>query len=141
MNAVAASAYRHAEIDTLSPRDLLVRLFECMERSIDEGALAMQNRRYEISAKACRRIRDILFELQATLNHEAGGEIAQRLDEIYRFVSREVIEADVRKDVPRLRALKAVLTPLREGWQGVPDKDAYLTSLNAERTNIISFRT
>lgn len=134
--AVAANAYRHAEIDTLSPRDLLVKLFECMERSIDEGALAMQNRHYEMSARSCRRIRDILFELQATLNHEAGGEIAGRLDEIYRFLVKEVVEADWRKDVARLRGLKGVITPLREGWQGIPDAEAYTSSLGGGGGNV-----
>jgi len=127
---MSATAYRTAEIDTISPRDLLVRLFECMERSAEEGAVAIQQRQYEVSTRACRRIRDILFELQATLNHEAGGEIATRLEDIYRFLVKEVVDAEGRKDAARLRQVKAVLSPLREGWQGIPDKEAYTTSLS-----------
>ena len=138
--AIAASAYRHAEIETLSPRDLLIRLFQCMEHSVDEGAMAMQNKQYELATRSCRRIRDILFELQATLNHEAGGEIAGRLDELYRFLVTEVVESGMRKDAVRLRTIKGVITPLREAWQGVPDQYAYTTSLNGNaRSNVVNF--
>jgi flagellar protein FliS len=139
--AIAYSTYRRSEIETLTPRDLLVKLFEGMERFIEQGAMAMQNHHYEMAAKNCQRIRDIVFELQSTLNFEAGGEIAKRLDDIYSFLILEVTEAGLRQDAERLRQLQRVIRPLREAWQGVPDEHSHTTSLTGDsKQNIISMR-
>jgi flagellar protein FliS len=139
--AVAYSAYRRSELETISPRDLLVKLFEGMERYIEQGAMAMQNKQFELATKNCRRIRDILVELQSTLNFEAGGEIAKQLDDIYRFMLLEVAESGLRKDAQRLRQLARVIRPLRQAWQGIPDADAHTTSLTGDgKQNIINMR-
>lgn len=139
--AVAYGAYRRSEIETLTPRDLLVKLFEGMERFIEQAAMAMDNHRLELATRNCARIRDILFELQATLNFEAGGEIARNLDGLYRFMIIEVAEAGLRKDARRLRQLLRVIRPLKEGWMGIPDAHAHTTSLTGDsRQNIINMR-
>lgn len=139
--AIAYSAYRRGEIETLTPRDLLIKLFEGMERFIEQGAMAIQNRHHEMAAKNCQRIRDIVFELQATLNFEAGGEIAKRLDAIYSFMIIEVTEANLRQDAARLRSLQRVVRPLLEGWKGIPDDHARTTSLTGDaRQNVISIQ-
>ncbi len=139
--ATAYSAYRRSEVETLNPRNLLVKLFEAMEHSIEQGAMAMQNQHFEMSAKNCRRIRDILFELQSTLNFAAGGEVAKRLDGIYSFMIIEVTEAGLRQDAKRLRSLQRIVRPLIEGWKGIPEEHAHTTSLIGDaKQNIISLR-
>ncbi len=139
--AIAYSAYRRSEIETLTPRDLLVKLFEGMERFLEQAAMAIDNRQYEFAAGRCQRVREILFELQSTLNFEAGGDIAKRLDALYTFLTGEVIEASLRHDAARLRRLLPVIKPLTEGWRGVPDAHARTTSLTGDaHQNIISMR-
>lgn len=139
--AVAYSAYRRSELDTLTPRDLLVKLFEGLERFIEQGALAMDNRAYEHAARSCMRARDILFELQSTLNFREGGEIAQRLDALYTFLTSELIEASLRQDAARLRSLLRVVRPLTEAWRGIPDQHARTSSLTGEaQRNVINMR-
>ncbi len=139
--AVAYSAYRKSEIETLTPRDLLVKLFEGLERFVEQGALAMDNRHLEMATVSTKRIRDIIFELQSTLNFEAGGDIAKQLDALYTFMMAEVIEAGLRKDAQRLRQLQRIIRPLKEGWQAVPDAHAHTTSLTGDsKQNIINMR-
>jgi flagellar secretion chaperone FliS len=139
--AVAYSSYRRAELETISPRELLVRLFLGLERFVEEAAMGMQNRQYETAANACRRFRDIVLELQATLNFDSGGDVAVRLDQIYKFLITECSEANLRKDAAKMRALLRVVRPLREGWQAVPDAHAHTTSLTGDdRRNVISIR-
>lgn len=139
--AIAYSAYRRSEIETLTPRDLLVKLFEGLERFIDQAAMAVDNRQYELSTRNCQRVRDILFELQSTLNFEVGGEIATRLDALYTFMTTETIEAGLRKDSARLRQLQRVVRPLTEAWRGVPAEHARTTSLTGgAQQNVINMR-
>jgi flagellar protein FliS len=139
--AVAYSAYRRSAVETLSPRDLLVRLFEGLERFIESAAQAIDTHHYEVASKNCRRVRDILFELQSTLNFKDGGEIARQLNELYDFMTREVIEASLMKESAKLRQLQRVVRPLKEGWQGTPDAHAHTTSLTGDqRSSIINMR-
>ena len=139
--AIAYSAYRRSELETLTPRDLLVKLFEGLERFVEQGAMAMQNHQYELSTRNCQRLRDIIFELQSTLNFEAGGDIARQLDALYGFLIVEVTEAGLRKDPARLRQLQRVIRPLLEGWRGVPDAHAHTTSLTGDaKQNVINMR-
>lgn len=139
--ALAYNSYRRSEIETLTPRDLLVKLFEGMERFIEQGALAMDNNHLGLAVSNTQRIRDILFELQATLNFEAGGDVAKNLDALYTFMISEVIEANMRKDGQRLRQLQRIVRPLKEGWKGIPDAHAHTTSLTGDhKQNIINMR-
>lgn len=139
--AVAYSAYRRSELDTLTPRDLLVKLFEGLERFIEQAALALDNRAYEHAARSCVRVRDILFELQSTLNFRDGGEIAPRLDALYTFLTNEVIEASLRHDPARMRSLLKVIHPLTEAWRGIPAEHAHTTSLTGgAHQNVINMR-
>lgn len=139
--AIAYGAYRRSEIETLTPRDLLVKLFEGMERYIEQAALAMDNRHLEMATKNTQRIRDILFELQSTLNFEAGGEVAKHLDALYTWMTSETIEAGMKKDSARLRQLQRVIRPLLEGWKGIPDAHAHTTSLTGDgKQNVINMR-
>ncbi len=139
--ALASNSYRRSEIETLTPRDLLVKLFEGLERFIEQGALAMDNHHLGMAVTNSQRIRDILFELQATLNFEVGGEVAKNLDALYAFMISEVIEANMRKDAQRLRQLQRIVRPLKEGWQGIPDAHAHTTSLTGDhKQNIINMR-
>jgi len=128
--ALAYAAYRHAEVGTLTQRDLLIKLFEGMERFIDQGAEAIRAHRYDVATDRCRRVREILFELISTLNMEVGGEVAQRLNAIYVFLVDQVTLTGMRKDAEGLQRLKRTVTILREAWQGVPDEHANLTSLS-----------
>lgn len=139
--AIAYGAYRRSEIETLTPRDLLVKLFEGLERFLEQAALAMDNHHPEMATRNTNRIRDILFELQATLNFDVGGDVAKNLDALYTFMTNEVIEAGLRKDGQRLRQLQRIIRPLKEGWQGVPDAHAHTTSLTGDAgQNIINMR-
>ena len=139
--AIAYGAYRRSEVETLTPRDLLVKMFDGLERFIEQAALAMDNHHLEMATKNTRRIRDILFELQATLNFDAGGEVAKNLDALYTFMIREVIDAGASKDSQRVRQLQRIVRPLKEGWKGVPDAHAHTSSLTGDaKQNIINMR-
>lgn len=139
--AIAYSAYRRSELETISPRDLLVRLFQGLERFIDQAALAIRNRRWELAHHSCSRAQAIVFELQSTLNFEDGGEVAVQLDQLYSFLTLQITEGNLRKDADKLSQLQRVIRPLREAWQAIPDKDAHLTSLTGDgHQNIINMR-
>jgi flagellar protein FliS len=131
MGAAASykSAYRSAEIETLSQRDLLVRLFQGAERFLNLAMAGMQNRQLELANVNCQKARAIFVELLATLNYEKGGEIAVQLRELYSFLIAQITEANLRKDRDLVARLLPIVATLRESWEQIPDTEANTTAL------------
>ncbi len=125
----AFAAYRKTEANTLSQRDLIVKLYQGAERFLLQGKLGMQNGNPELACVGCQKARKIFIELASTLNFEQGGEIAERLRDLYLFLIGEITKASLDRDPARLEAIMPVIATLREGWEQIPDEHANLTSL------------
>jgi flagellar protein FliS len=66
----------------------------------------------------------IVSELRASLNHEAGGTLAGRLDALYDYINRRLLFAQLNSDDRALAECIGLLEPVRQGWNGI--RDAYL---------------
>jgi flagellar secretion chaperone FliS len=129
--ANAYGAYRSAEVNTVSQKDLIVRLYEGSERFLNSACLAMDSKDFVKSMNECRRARDIFIELLATLNFEKGGEFALRLKDLYSFFILQISEGSLRKNPEQIRKIMPLIKTLREGWENVPDEEANTSSIPA----------
>jgi flagellar protein FliS len=127
--STAYAAYRSAEIETVTQKDLLVRLFQGAEKFIELARQAMVDSQLEVAMTNCRKTRDIFIELMATLNFEQGGELAKRLKELYTFIIYQVSEASLSKNPDKLKEILPIIKTLREGWEKLPDEHANVTSI------------
>ncbi len=125
----AYAAYRSAEIETVSQRELIVQLYQGAERFLTTGHEAMSGQRYEEATNQCRRARNIFVELLATLNFEAGGDLAHQLRELYAFLIFQIGEASLKRNPAQIIAVIPIIKTLREGWEAVPDEHANVTSI------------
>ena len=62
---------------------------------------------------------DIVGGLRDALNMEAGGELAANLDDLYDFMQRRLLEANLHSDVAILDEVANVLRPIKEGWDAI----------------------
>ncbi len=129
MNQTAQAAYRSAEVETVSQRELIVRLYLGAERFIGNAREAIKANKGEEAIVQCRKARDIFIELMATLNFEAGGELAHQLRDLYAFIIYQISEGSLKKNEAQLAALLPIMRTLREGWEAVPDEHANVTSI------------
>jgi flagellar secretion chaperone FliS len=95
--ANAYSAYRSAELQTISQRDLIVRLYQGAERFLVQAQAAMHNKQIEMAHNSCLKAKAIFTELLLTLNFSQGGAIALQLKELYLFMIIKTVEANLRK--------------------------------------------
>jgi flagellar protein FliS len=65
---------------------------------------------------ALGKVQDIITELMASLDFDAGGDIAKDLFALYVWFGREVLEANIRKEVSRVASVRKMLAELREAW-------------------------
>ncbi|MCK6488249.1 MAG: flagellar export chaperone FliS [Planctomycetes bacterium] len=120
----AAGAYRRAEINTLSQRDLLVRLYQGAERFLTHARNAMAKGEIETAHGACQKTKAIFTELVATLDLEKGGDVARQLKELYLFLILRTVEANLRKDPAIIDQLLPIIATLRGAWEQIPDSEA-----------------
>jgi flagellar protein FliS len=127
-NAYAA-AYRTSEVEGLTQRDILVKMYLVAEASLAKAQAAMTAKRPADAHFACVRAKEIFIELASTLNFEVGGDLAVRLRDLYLFLIANVSEANLRKDPAKIAAIQPIVATLRAGWEQIPDEEANTTSL------------
>lgn len=64
-----------------------------------------------------KRALDIIEELNAVLNMEAGGEVAANLRKLYQFMIRHLHSANIQKDPQMINDVIGLLDELNQGWK------------------------
>lgn len=77
---------------------------------------AAENKQIKEKCESIGRAYDIVLELNNTLDHKLGGELASRLEQLYMFMTDQFIKANVSNDPEPLRVVLKLLETLNEGW-------------------------
>jgi flagellar protein FliS len=115
-SAVAAGAYVRTEIQSRSPVELVVMLYDGADRCLSQAHDAIERQDGRTKRESISRALAIVSELQNNLDMESGGEIATALDSLYGFVNEKLIDANRQDDAEAVDQAIRVLTPLREAW-------------------------
>ena len=109
-------SYRRTEIESRTPLELVVMLYDGALRFIGDARQAIDNGDIARRRTAVSRALAIVSELQNTLDMRNGAEIASSLDGLYSFVNKRLMDASFSQSVAPLDDAMRVLTTLREGW-------------------------
>jgi flagellar protein FliS len=115
----ANDAYLENRVLSADPIELVRMLYQAADGAVRaaRGHLAAG----DIAARSNAIVRacDILAELTGSLDRDRGGEIADRLAQLYDYITRRLVEANtLQQDAPLAEAL-GLLGTLEEGWDGV----------------------
>src|SRR3954453_20129554 len=108
--------YKQTSILTAPPGRLVVMLYDGCLRFLFQSAYAMREGDRTQSRDRMRRAEAIIDDLTVTLEHERGGEVASRLQGIYAFCRRHLIEASLQQDPRKIEEVSELLGELREAW-------------------------
>lgn len=115
-SARGAAAYRNTSVQSSSPVELVVLLYDGAITQLSAARAAGDRNDAPARSTGISRALAIVAELQATLNLQEGGEIASSLDNLYVFVTGRLVDAMVGNDSAALDEAVRVLKPLRDGW-------------------------
>jgi flagellar protein FliS len=101
---------------TASPGQLVVMLYDGALRFLLQAATAMRADEHLVCDQKLRRAEAIIDELHMVLDKDRGGEIASRLEGIYVFCKRHLIEARIERDAGMIDKVSELLGELREAW-------------------------
>ncbi len=109
-------AYRESSVLTASPEQLVVMLYDGALRFLRQSQAAYGEGAWQHGSDRMQRAEAIVDELLATLDMEAGGEVAQRLQAIYVFCKKHLIEARLERSSEKIGAVIKLLSDLRDAW-------------------------
>lgn len=120
MNPYAAQsqAYKESAVLTATPEQLVVMLYDGAARFLRQAEAALHEEAWTQANERIGRGEAIVDELLATLNMDAG-EVAERLQGIYVFCKRCLIEARLERDPAKVQHVIRLLGELREAWAQV----------------------
>jgi flagellar protein FliS len=110
------AAYRKTAVETASPLDLILMLYDGALRFLERGRAAMERRDLSEQNESLTRAQAILTELAVCLNMEQGGEVAANLLGLYGYMSNRLVEANVSDDPKAVQEVARLLGELRESW-------------------------
>ena len=113
------AAYKQQSILTATPGQLVVMLYDGCLRFLHQGAHAMRDGNLAEAGTRLARAEAIIDELLSTLDLEQGGVIASRLQGIYVFCVRHLIEARLERDADKIERVGELLSELRDSWAQV----------------------
>ena len=132
----AHKKYKQVQVKTANNEKLLIMLYQgCVKflrlakKSIDENDIERTNN-YIIRAQ------DIIRELRNTLDMEKGGDIATNLSQLYDFMLRQLVEANINKDSEKIEVVEDMMLELLDSWKQITNdqkKKEKESQLNVKR--------
>jgi flagellar protein FliS len=122
MQVNVARDYQKANVTTADRVRIVVM---CYEGCIANASRAQEEmRKGNVANKGVylSKATAIVAELLNTLDKEQGGEIAERLEILYRYVLHSFSQANLKQDPTLLDGALRVLKELKEGWAALAEK-------------------
>jgi flagellar protein FliS len=113
------AAYKENAVATQPEGRLIVLLYEGAIKFLKQAQRELAAGNMAAKGEFINKAVAILNELDACLNIEDGGEIAQNLRRIYLFLIRRLSEANIRRDPDYIQDVIDCLESLNEGWKAI----------------------
>lgn len=115
----AFNAYKANSVTTQTPGQLIVMLYEGAIKFLRETCDALEKNDFVKKGEKMGKALDIITELNAVLDMEAGGEIALNLRKLYLFMQEHLTMAGIQKDTKAIKDVIGILEKLNSGWKEI----------------------
>lgn len=124
--AIAASRMRHyvdtrsaAIADDADPHRLIGMLYDGALEHLAAARADIARREVVAKLRHVSRAMAIVEHLRLVLDHEAGGELAARLDALYDYLLRRIAQANASNDADALCEVSNLLITIKSGWDQI----------------------
>ncbi len=114
----ASNAYQQYKVNAIEaarPEELTLMLYNGAVRFMKQGQLFIDAGDIEKANNSITRAQDIILELMATL--DPRYEISGHLYNIYDYVNRKLIEANLKKDRSDIDQSIELISSIRDAWE------------------------
>jgi len=111
----AYSKYQEQSIMTMTPGEMIVRLFEECEKQLNIAIVSIDEKNIQATNNALQKTQRIFNYLKATLDHKY--QVSKGLESLYDFFISRTIEANIKKNKDLITEILPLVTELRETFQ------------------------
>jgi flagellar protein FliS len=111
--------YFEQMILSASPVELVNLLYQRAIRSVRDARAHMQAGRIQERCHAINHAWAVLLELLSSLDSQGSPEISSQLHDLYTYMQRRLVDANLKKEEGALSEVLMLLSTLAEGWSGV----------------------
>jgi flagellar protein FliS len=111
-----AKNYKQTAIKTATPEQVLLMLYEAAIKAAKLAKIAMEKKQIADKGRHIAKVHDIVMELNNSLDHSKGPQVAEQLASLYEFCTAQLLKANLHNDPKALENVTSILTTLHEGW-------------------------
>lgn len=115
----AHNAYLESRIESADPLQLVRLLYQGATSSVKEAVAHLAAGNIAARSRSIAKAHAILGELAASLDHNRGGELSERLALLYDYMQRRLLEANFRQIAQPLQEVLGLLATLGEAWDAI----------------------
>jgi flagellar secretion chaperone FliS len=116
-NPYAAQAYENNTVNTASPGELTLMLYNGCLKFIKLANNAIEEKDWEKKNTNIQKAQKIIQELMVTL--DMNVEISKQMMPLYDFMYRTLVEANIHNDSEKLNEVAGLVTEFRDTWKEV----------------------
>ena len=111
------AAYKKQSVTTMTPMEIVVKLYSETERQLNRAIVFIQNKDYESANNALNKSLDVVDALRSVLDIKLP--IGQNLDALYDYFGRQIILANAKKDIEMIKNLLPMIGELKDAFSQV----------------------
>jgi flagellar protein FliS len=115
------TAYLENRVLSASPLELVNILYEHAILEVEQARESLARRDVGARSKSILKAIAIIGQLQASLDHAAGGEIAANLGKLYKYMIERLTIGNVQQSDGPLGEVARLLASLGEGWREIAE--------------------
>ena len=115
----AQYTYQATRISTATKEQLLLITYDIGIKACRaaESAMTAKSPDYDTANREVIRAQEVVRELMVTLNKERGGEMADKLMQLYEYMYQLLVDANMKKEPDNLRTVRGMLEELKQTWE------------------------
>ncbi len=126
MSNSGVDAYRtidvKARIESASPGQLVVLLFEGLLRSLVEVRSAIVEKNFQKKGEKLSSAMSIVLTLRESLDDSVDSDLPHNVDLLYDYIQRKMIEINQTMDINSLDEIVDLVITLKSGWDQIVEK-------------------
>lgn len=113
----AYAQYNNSKVLTASPAELTLMLYDGAIKFCNIAELSVEKNDIPRAHENIRKVQNIIEYLHSTLDMKY--EVSKDFDNIYSYLERRLVEANVKKDKEILEEINTHLHSIRDNWKEV----------------------
>jgi flagellar protein FliS len=112
-------AYLESQVLTADPLELVRLLYRAAGDATRRAHAHLSAGRIAERSRQISKAHAILTQLSVSLDHARGGALSRSLAELYDYMQRRLLEANLRQKAEPLVEVESLLATLLEGWDQI----------------------